>query len=193
MADAGPVPDANSIDMAVSTPGKDASDPDKTTARKALFQSTPKAPDKTENVSTPSTGEKRHTRENNIMILRGCDPNIKPEQATSLLVKTIEAEPALAKTENVTTPATGEKRTSTGESMKSTEEALINLTAHINIFMNHVLDKMLQKDVEDMGILMSYGTYLLAQVTSLAACARATCSSPPPPSTARSRCAARRP
>ena len=72
MADAGPVPDANSIDMAVSTPGKDASDPDKTTARKALFQSTPKAPDKTENVSTPSTGKKRNTRENNIVIPRGC-------------------------------------------------------------------------------------------------------------------------
>ena len=61
MADAGPVPDANLIDMAVSTPGKDASDPDKTTARKGLFQSTPKAPDKTENVSTPSTGKKRNT------------------------------------------------------------------------------------------------------------------------------------
>ena len=79
MADAGPVPDANSIDMAVSTPGKDASDPDKTTARKALFQSTPKAPDKTENVSTPSTGEKRNTRENNIVIPRGCDPTMKPD------------------------------------------------------------------------------------------------------------------
>ena len=79
MADAGPVPDANSIDMAVSTPGKDASDPDKTTARKALFQSTPKAPDKTENVSTPSTGKKRNTRENNIVIPRGCDPTMKPD------------------------------------------------------------------------------------------------------------------
>ena len=96
MADAGLVPEANSTDMVVSPPGKDASDPDKITARKALFQSSPKVTDKTENVSTPSTGEKRHTRENNIVILRGCDPNIKPEQATSLLVKTIEAEPTLA-------------------------------------------------------------------------------------------------
>ena len=96
MADAGPAPEANSTDMAVSPPGKDASDPDKTTARKALFQSPPKVADKTENGSTPSTGEKRHTRENNIVILRGCDPNIKPEQATLLLVKTIEAERTLA-------------------------------------------------------------------------------------------------
>ena len=55
MADADPAPEVNPIDMAVSTPGKDASDPDMTTARKALFQSTPKASDKTEIVSTPST------------------------------------------------------------------------------------------------------------------------------------------
>ena len=79
MADAGLVPEANLTDMAVSPPGKDASDLDKTTARKALFQSTPTVSDKIENVLTPSTGEKRNTRENNIVILRGCDPNIKPE------------------------------------------------------------------------------------------------------------------
>jgi hypothetical protein len=76
-------------------PGKDASDPNKTNARKALFQSTPKASDKTENTSTPSTGEKRNIRENNIVIPRGCDPSMKPEQVTSLLVKAIENEGAL--------------------------------------------------------------------------------------------------
>ena len=92
MADADPAPEVIPTAMNVSTPGKDASDPDQTTARKALFQSTPKASDKSENVSTPSTGEKRNTRENHIVIPRGCDPNMKPEQVTSLLVKTIEGE-----------------------------------------------------------------------------------------------------
>ena len=92
MADADPAPEVIPTAMNVSTPGKDASDPDQTTARKALFQSTPKASDKSDNVSTPSTGEKRNTRENHIVIPRGCDPNMKPEQVTSLLVKTIEGE-----------------------------------------------------------------------------------------------------
>ena len=79
MADAGPAPDANTNAMAVSPAGKDASDPDKTAAKKALFQATPEKSDKTENALTPATGEKRNSRENNIVILRGCDPTMKPD------------------------------------------------------------------------------------------------------------------
>ena len=79
MADAGPTPDANTNAMAVSPAGKDDSDPDKTAAKKALFQATPEKSDKTENALTPATGEKRNSRENNIVILRGCDPIMKPD------------------------------------------------------------------------------------------------------------------
>jgi hypothetical protein len=63
----------------------------------------------------------------------------------------------------------------TAEIMKKIAETLDNLIkVHISIFMKTVLDKMLQHDVEELKILMPWGTYLLAQLNSLAACACAT-------------------
>ena len=118
---------------------------------------------------TPTTGEKRATRESHIVALCGYDPNATPEQICRTLIGKIDAQPLLS-----TRLRTSTEDSTTAESMKSTAEALDNLKAHISIFMKTVLDKMLQQDVEELKILMPFGTYLLAQLNSLAACACAT-------------------
>ena len=118
---------------------------------------------------TPTTGEKRATRESHIVALCGYDPNATPEQICRTLIGKIDAQPLLSMRLRTST-----EDSTTAESMKSTAEALDNLKAHISIFMKTVLDKMLRQDVEELKILMPFGTYLLAQLNSLAACACAT-------------------
>ena len=166
-------PDANSIEMAVSPAGAAAVDPDKTNAKRTLFKNMSprrgaKESDNDKNC-TPTTGEKRATRESHIVALCGYDPNATPEQICRTLIGKIDAQPLLS-----TRLRTSTEDSTTAESMKSTAEALDNLKAHISIFMKTVLDKMLQQDVEELKILMPFGTYLLAQLNSLAACACAT-------------------
>ena len=75
-------PDANSIGMAVSPAGAAAVDPDKTNAKRTLFKNVSprrgaKESDNEKNC-TPTTGEKRATRESHIVALCGYDPNATP-------------------------------------------------------------------------------------------------------------------
>ena len=95
MAASHPASDANIIDMCIATPGKDASNPDKVAPKRALFSSPPAAAHNKTNESTPSTTEKRNTRESYIVIPRGGDPLSTPEQIISFVVKSIDAEPQL--------------------------------------------------------------------------------------------------
>ena len=95
MAASHPASDANIIDMCIATPGKDASNPDKVAPKRALFSSPPAAAHNKTNESTPSTTEKRNTRESYIVIPRGGDPLRTPEQIISFVNKSINAEPHL--------------------------------------------------------------------------------------------------
>ena len=97
MAAPHPVPDANSNAMAVSPAGAAALNPDKTKTKRALFKNTSPQGNHKDSFNTPTTGEKRATRETYIVVLRGCDPNKKPEQLTQTLLETIDAEKMLSK------------------------------------------------------------------------------------------------
>ena len=126
------------------------------------------------NLTTTRTARRRLARsgpraESHIVALCGYDPNATPEQICRTLIGKIDAQPLLSMRLRTST-----EDSTTAESMKSTAEALDNLKAHISIFMKTVLDKMLRQDVEELKILMPFGTYLLAQLNSLAACACAT-------------------
>ena len=88
-------PDANSIGMAVSPAGAAAVDPDKTNAKRTLFKNMSprrgaKESDNDKNC-TPTTGEKRATRESHIVALCGYDPNATPEQICRTLIGKIDA------------------------------------------------------------------------------------------------------
>ena len=88
-------PDANIEAMHLATPGKDASNPDKPAPKRALFSSlSPDMYNKTDN-STPSTTEKRNTRESHWVILRGACINKKPEQRVEDIICAIDSEPLL--------------------------------------------------------------------------------------------------
>ena len=89
-------PDANSIEMAVSPAGAAAVDPDKTNAKRTLFKNMSprrgaKESDNDKNC-TPTTGEKRATRESHIVAL----PNATPEQICRTLIGKIDAQPLLS-------------------------------------------------------------------------------------------------
>ena len=161
-----------SDDMAVSPAGATAPDHDKPNSKRTLSKTVSPQHGATESASdeknrTPTTCEKQATRESDVVALCGCDPNATPKQIIKTLIEKIDAMPLLST----------RLRTSTMDyTMKISAEAMDNLTAHISIFMQAVLDKMQQQDVEELKILMPIGTYLLAQVTSLAACARAAAS-----------------
>jgi hypothetical protein len=92
-----PVPDANSNAMAVSPAGAAASNPDKNKTKRALFKNASPQGNHKDSVNTPATGEKRATRETYIVVMRGCDPNTKPEQLIQTMLKTIDAEKTLNK------------------------------------------------------------------------------------------------
>ena len=157
-------------DMAVSPAGTTAPDHDKPNSECTLSKTVSPQQCATESDydknCTPTTGEKRATRESHIVASRCCDPNATPEQICRTLIGKIDAQPLLS-----TRPRTSTLDSTSAESMKSTAEALDNLKAHISIFMKTVLDKMLQQDVEELKILMPLGTYLLAQLNLLATCA----------------------
>ena len=90
-------PDANSIAMAVSPSGAAAADPDKTKTKRALFKSVSPRCNQKEIANTPTTGEKRATRETYIVVLRGCDPTKKPEQIIKTMLETIDSDETLTK------------------------------------------------------------------------------------------------
>ena len=165
-------------DMAVAPAGATAPDRDQPNFKRTLSKTVSPQHGTTESDNdkncTLTTDEKRATRECHIVAPQGCDPTATPEQICRTMIGKIDALPMLS-----TGLRTSTMDSTSAESMTSTAEALDNLKTHISIFMKHVLDKMLQKDVEELEILMPLGTYLLAQVTSLAA--RATGPSPPPP------------
>ena len=94
MAAPPPVSDSNPNAMAVSPAGAAAVNPDKNKTKRALFKNA--SPHK-ESVNTPTTGEKRATRETYIVVMRGCDPNMKPEQLIQTMLETIDAEKMLNK------------------------------------------------------------------------------------------------
>ena len=147
-----------SDDMAVSPAGTTAPDHDKPNFERTLSKTVSPQHGATESDNdkncTPTTGEKRATRESHIVAPCGCDPNATPEQICRTLIGKIDAQPLLS-----TRPRTS---TLDSTSAESAAEALDNLQAHISIFMKTVLDKMMQQDVEELKILMPLGTYLLA-------------------------------
>ncbi|KOO29126.1 hypothetical protein Ctob_013396, partial [Chrysochromulina tobinii] len=81
--------------MNLATPGKDASNPDKPPPKKALFSSPPAHTYTTDKNLTPSTTEKRNTRESNWVLLRGASIDTKPEQRVKDTIEVIENEPLL--------------------------------------------------------------------------------------------------
>ena len=87
--------DANIEAMNLATPGKDASNPDKPPPKKALFSSPPAHTYTTDKNLTPSTTEKRNTRESNWVLLRGASIDTKPEQRVKDTIEVIENEPLL--------------------------------------------------------------------------------------------------
>ena len=91
------VPDPNPIAMAVSPAGAAAVNPEKNKTKRALFKNASPRGDQKEIASTPTTGEKRATRETYIVVLRGCDPTMKPEQVIKIMLEKIESDEMLTK------------------------------------------------------------------------------------------------
>ena len=85
--------EANIDHMIVATPGKDVPDPNKTAPKRTLFSSPPAAAHTKTNESTPTTTEKRHTRESSIVIMRGGCITDTPGQIVEYLIKAIESTP----------------------------------------------------------------------------------------------------
>jgi len=85
----------NAEAMNLATPGKDTSNPDKPPPKKALFSSPPAHTYTTDKNLTPSTTEKRNTRESNWVLLRGASIDTKPEQRVKDTIEVIETEPLL--------------------------------------------------------------------------------------------------
>ena len=73
-----------SDDMAVSPAGATAPDHDKPNFKRTLFKTASPQHGTTESdndkICTPTTGDKRATREGHTVALHGCDPNATPEQ-----------------------------------------------------------------------------------------------------------------
>ena len=90
-------PDSKSIAMAVSPSGAAAADPDRTKTKRALFKNVSPRCNQKETANTPTTGEKRATRETYIVVLRGCDPTTKPEHIIKTMLEKIEADETLTK------------------------------------------------------------------------------------------------
>ena len=97
MAAPPPVSDSNPNAMAVSPAGAAAVNPDKNKTKRALFKNASPHRNKKESANTPTTGERRATRETYIVAMRGCDPNKKPEQLIQTMLEKIDAEKALNK------------------------------------------------------------------------------------------------